>query len=398
MLALTLLVASAFPAQSAPSQGVPAGIIGLPKFPAVPYVAGLSIGPDFTDEPFAVEADTLDFAARFWTSVDTGDPSALAAFQWSAEAQAWMSPRSSGGAGFQFDPWAGGFELFEHVYQHRLHSTGGATSLSIAELVETDVVVATTFKHWSLTRQLVTSPAWDPIAHTRHVELLVDALFFRSKATVRGVPLVLPDLIVSDRLEVESWAALSPGVAYAVSGAVPDDPQACIDALKSALAGFEGLYVADGKACYFGLVDGAPGFDCDDFADAIGAYIANKCRNGLTYANIYCSFVALDSATGKKRGRVGHLVTMIKSDSSYWLVDGQTGASSGPHPLDTPPDAAPILGGYSLKSGTVKTSSKQHAPNDRGPWSGEPPPWHESPAMVEHFENVTGFGAGCFIQ
>jgi hypothetical protein len=385
---------------------IPPQLQGIPVFPPVPYMTSTSLGPFGPIENPAADADVIRYAEELWKFIDSGgtytDP--LDNFVWLApELLALGDPAN--GVLAQPDPFGGGFDLFEVIYSHRLAPFDPNGPATIQGLLEVDSFVALTWKHWTLTHQLATEPTIDLVAHQRHVDLLVNAIFgLTPYASVRGVP-SFSGFLVSDRLSIENWSAIP--WAFATMATSEPDPRAeaqaqeCIDMKKDDLSGFPDLYKPDQGYSWGGLSGGDPGFDCDDFADATGANIT-KGKSGVSYCNIYCSFNGTKPG-GKKGPSAGHLVTQIKAGDKYWLVDGQTGLTTGPHQDGTPPDASPITeGGYGAKPGTTKTDPDGHAPNDRsawqGIWSGEPGPWHTDPEEVARFGEITGLDPECFIQ
>jgi hypothetical protein len=411
LAAAPLVLAVPLFSQSTPTPvAVPATLIGLPSFPAFPYAPGASLGPLGPIDNPAVDADLIGFAQVAWQYIDSGGTNTASLLNWQ-----WTAPDlldltgPANDAETQPAIFGGGMELFRALYIHRLAPQTPGGPATIYDLLETNTQVALLFKHWTLTHQLATVEAWDPIAHQKHITMVIDAVITKQYASTRGVPLFQPGLLISDRTEIEVWA----GVPWNYLGAPPPagvpDPitretqksvEDCVANESGKLTGpwpsGKKLYKSDKLATWFGLVSGTPGFDCDDFADAIGAYLT-KGKAGASYCTVYTSWIATDPSNGKKKGKVGHLVTMIKAGGKYWLVDAQTGATSGPFDAGTPPDASTVTGGYSKKPGSDYTDPKPIPPNDRSRWSGEPPPWHTSREMKECFNEVTGLDRNCFI-
>ncbi len=405
----TLALAALAVGSIASAQGIPFAIQGLPLDPEIPYVPGSSVGPLGPIDSPEADADYIRFAEAWWTVIDNGgtDLSPLAGFAWLAPDL--VALENGLDVSTQVDPWGGGMELFARLYAHKLAPNDPFGPDHIEELLSIDPAVAEEFKHWGHYHQVVTSISADPAAHAEHMALVMDALTFQSEAVVRGLPYMDGSTLVSDRLELTGSSSPAPapttpattnkeGPAVEPGGGGPRPVNMldkCIRTRGGVLDPFSGqLYKADKGYYCFGLLGGCPGFDCDDFADAIGAYII-KGKQGVTTCNVYCKWTSKNPNNGKK-SKAAHLVTKIKSGDCYWLVDAQTGAISGPHKNGTPMDATPVLGGYNVCPGTVVTDQKDYEHGDRSPWSGEPPPWHTSPTIVACFEMITGLQAACF--
>lgn len=389
--------------QSASAQTYPVELQNIPFFGPIAYQApGSSFGPISAIEDPLAEADLWGYAAAFWTEIDTNGAAGLSQTGWT-----WTAPNLTAfedpnlRANAQVDVWNGGYELFEYLYQHRLAPGGVET---FYELCLADPVVALTFKHYTLTHQVATWSDVDPIAHQRHIDIVIDGLTVQSYAESRGVPMIAGTLIVSDRTEIVHWNSApaarfagggGSGSNFRGDGTTSEEMQDCIDMKKRKLAG-QGLYKNDKAGGIFG--SGAdPGFDCDDFADAIGAFLV-KDKEGASYSQVGCTF----RGGNKKKG--SHAITRIDAGGQYWLVDGQTGLTSGPHNTDVPMDASSITeGGYGAQDGTTNTNQSTDAPNDRS-WgrglfgNGEPDPWHTDPEERRRFEDKTGESPECFIQ
>ncbi len=277
----------------------------------------------------------------------------------------------------------------------------------------------------SLVWEQVVVASHDPVAHQKHVSLALDALNGGTQAAMRGVPYYDTNYLVTDRLDIlqvtpsrapsalnmrkdRERLSVQGGSSTGGTGSLGTNPsgtgdgesiQDCIDNNAGILAPFyKPLYKPDEGYSWFGLDGAEPGFDCDDFADAIGTKLT-KGKAGASYTNVYCKFTGKDPTNGKK-SKGAHLITRINSGGQYWLVDGQSGDVSGPHPEDQPMDAGEVLDGYNPVDGTVSTDQTQHAPGDRsawqGPFSGGPEAWFTSPGIIECFEHVTSMDADDF--
>jgi hypothetical protein len=361
------------------AQVIPPGLQNLPSHPEVPY-APSGIAPTNPLPDPLEDAELRQYSEEFWKFVDSGDPTGLAQHKWTAPG---LLALIQGVPGVQVDEWDGGLELFGALYQHRLKPINPTGYDSIRELIENDATIGMLFKHWTRHHQLATAATWDNIAHTMHISMLFEAYFNGVTATVHGVPLITSDLIISDRLDLEvpnAWFAISNSSSGGSRGGPVEEAQACIDAhlcdLKSMPWKEDGFF--------------EPGFDCDDFADALGARIS-KGKPGVTATTVR---VTWKKGTGSKsKGR--HQVTKISAGGKYWILDGQVGGATGPHDDGTPMDAEPALtgpgGGYDRQPGSTRTEQSDRPLGER-PWV-EPAPWTESREMIECFEKETGKNA-----
>ncbi len=139
-----------------------------------------------------------------------------------------------------------------------------------------------------------------------------------------------------------------------------------------------------GKGLYLPDDYPTPGFDCDDYADALARWLQRR-FSGATIQVIH-TFWERPPGSGKK---VGHVLILIKQGGYYWILDPQTGILLGPFTDDTPIDVSPILDpGYGVPPGTPVKVKGPYDPGYRG--KGEPKPWWYDPDMRRHFEEKTG--------
>lgn len=416
----SIVLASLCSASALAQTPVPTQLQGLPTLPPFPYsdTTG-ALGPFFDVVDPLGDLDLFAYADAYWTDIDQNGTTTLSARGWTWTAPSLVEAETAGlvpGTAAMVDPWDGALELFQFLYAHRI-GDGGAESFY--DLCLEDIVVASAFKHYTRTHQLATSTAWDATAHGIHIDLLTDAFTGASYASSRGIPYLDGATIVSDRTRISKWQNV-PSIQTTVvvggpfdsggtiGGTTLDEVQDCIEMHKGDLVGHNADTTGDGKAdCtlykpdvsggWFG--NGAkPGFDCDDFSDAIGARLT-KDKPGASYSNVYCSWELPGS--GK---RVAHLVTRVDVGGSYFLVDAQTGSSSGPHDAGTPMDAGEVVkpSGYNIDPGTMQTGGTS-APNDRSDWqgwtgSGEPEAWNTDDDARQHFEDKTGLSADDYTQ
>ena len=355
------------------------------NFAPVPYTPGQSWGPVGSDENPLSEADDIAYAQAYWQSYDLGDPDfgPLSLFEWNHPE--FLPYNDSNFIPVDVDPFGEGRVLFEDLYEHRLSDVYG-----FEDLIDDDPLIRLTWRHWTLTRQVATVDFIDPIAHQRHIDALIMAIVFDDGYATRGVPYFSASTIVSDRTKKKkpngTITTPTPADVSTLAQKIQDF-HACICMKVGVISGFPDLYDPDNEPA------GDPGFDCDDFADALGAYVLGQTTaQGVTAKNKYVSWT---NSAGKG---VAHLVTMISFCGYYWLLDAQTGNKIGPFADGTKIDASPLINaGYDVKAdSSVDTSQKCYDIGDRGDWKGEPKPWYEDMEMRDHFENETGLDADDF--
>lgn len=367
--------------------GAPARSQGV-NLPPLPYAPGQSIGPLQPPAHPQLEFDRQNYAQAYWHLVDTQDPTALQGFVPSSPL---FWPPSSSGTTLpaDADPFAEGRVVFEEFYAHRLQLDPQAgPPLRFGDLIWSDPLVGFTWRHWTRTSQFITATWIDPIAHQRHLDAMTEALTVGVEWETRGIPLfdLVQGVLVSEASNRRGGAAPPPVAPLPLAG-LPAATQACdarIRQLAGTLAGIAGLRDEDGW--WFG---GHVGFDCDDYADAIGARIV-KGQAGMSATTARVTFTDGDGVFR------GHRVTKIRCGAHYWVVDGQTGAVSGPHANATPLDARPVMGGYDIDPARPVTSTDDNRALGTRNSLLEPPAWHTDPTARTRFQNVTGLDPADF--
>lgn len=393
-------VASGGADPSVHQQGIPFEVqyacqpLYAPLFPVqpIPYGPGTSYGP-FAGPPDPVlEADQGAYAAAYWEMVDTcGAVSSLAA-NFAPQSPGWPTWTPSSGPPTDPDAFAEGVILFRHIFSHRLQLDPSSGPLfDVDELIASDPVVSQQWRWWTLTRQLVTAEFIDPAAHLNHILALVDAfLQGGSEWETRGVPFfdAVLCVVASEGTVKRIGNAPAPPAPVNV-GNLPANVQNCDASIRQRgvrLANIQGLYEADGS-WFLGHV----GFDCDDFADAIGSYV-KKGVEGMSATTLRVSW------TNPQGQGAAHRVTKIRYLGYYWIVDAQTGSVNGPHEDGTAVDARPVLGGYNVDNNrAVVTTDDRRALGSR-PGLREPPAWFTSAAQRNRFQNFTGLDPDCFRE
>ncbi len=388
-------IVSSFLAISAPSASAqkPGSTVSTKTIPSltmeIPYGIGPSAGPFHEIADPELEADYHAYALAHWQRYESegSNTSLFDGFEWSEPINApgtqnFVDP----------DPFGAGRAFFRVLYAHRLSLGGGPGHFDVEDLVASDAAVAFQWKHWTLYRQFITNAGWDPVAHGVHVAAVNEAQDFGVKFETRGIPLFTGTILVSDRTTPKKGNGNgSPPVEEEVDGLAQKlkELNDCLETRRSKLeATSSELYEADGA----GNTKDDIGFDCDDFADAIGAYLVKGKEEGVEYHRVLVTWTTKDGKSA------GHLVTKVSFCGHYWLVDAQTGRMIGPFADATEMDAQELVKDDYDVDGTkaIDTEQDERKPNWRP--EHEPPPWHEDEDQKKRFEDVTGFDADCFVQ
>lgn len=361
--------------------------ITLPPFP---YLPGSSVGPIGTVADPVYENDLLTYGNAYWALLDSGGSNTFPMQSFVPASPKWFPQGPSTQPPSDHDPFGDGLVLFRSLYLHRLQLNPAAGPLfNIEDLILTDYWVRQQFRHWSRTHQLVTATFMDPVAHQRHLNALINAFTTATEYTTLGVPFFDGALTIlcSENTKKLKGPGQNPPPAplpLANETAAVQAKDALVRQRAGALSGFPTLYDPDGW--WFG---GHVGFDCDDFADAIGTYIT-KGQAGMAATTVRVTWTDSNGASQ------AHRVTKITCGTKYWLVDAQTGAVDGPYDTTTAADARNVVGGYDVDATKpVVTTDDGRALGSR-PGFGEPPAWFNDPAQVQRFQNITGLDPACF--
>jgi hypothetical protein len=362
-----------------------------PVLQAVAYVPGHSIGPIGVLANPQLYQDQRDYAAAYWEMVDSCGAVTTASQAFQPQSPHWPTFGISGQTPTDPEPFGDGLSVFRALFAHRLQLNPTLGPLfDIDQLVATDPWVALQWRFWTLTHQVVTASFLDPIAHNNHIQAIIEALTWTIEWRTLGVPYFDPGLTVVASEQTRKLRGL-PGVNPPAPLPLPGLPvliqnyDAQVRALANVLSGFPGLYEADG-AWFWGHV----GFDCDDFADAIGARII-KGQAGMRATTVRVEWTTPGGQPA------AHRVTKVSCGGYYWLIDAQTGAVSGPHANATPVDARPVVqGGYAINNNRPITTIDDGRALGSRPGLREPPAWHTSQAQRTRFQNITGLDPNCF--
>ncbi len=356
---------------------------------AVPYIPGRSFGPMPVPIDTQLDQDEKTYAAAYWELLESGGMNSSLMQSFVPTSPLW-NDFGSNSQSMDHDPFAEGRYIFRNLYAHRLQLDPLAGPfVDIDELVAIDPWVYAQWRFWTLTHQVVTSAAVDSIAHTNHVNAIIEALTVGFEWTTGGIPFFddsVTMLVSENTKKLKGNPGVAPPNPVNVGG-LPAAVQACDARIRAAagrLTGFNGLYDADG-----GWWLGHKGFDCDDFADAIGSYTI-KGQAGMTACTVRVTWTG-----GNKKG-AAHRITKFSCGGYYWLVDAQTGAVSGPHQNGTPVDGRPVIGGYDVdQTKPVITTDDCRALGSR-PGLSEPPAWYDCQAQLDRFQQITNLDPACF--
>jgi hypothetical protein len=142
------------------------------------------------------------------------------------------------------------------------------------------------------------------------------------------------------------------------------------------------------------------GFDCDDYADALAAYLKNKQDAGMLPADMKIDALYLwYPSEGWFSGKDGHVVLLITIGDYYFIAEAQSAPPTlhGPFPKNTPLkdiDWSPISEGINKTTKPYQIDVRK--PTDR-PWN-DPAPWHESPQKRQQIQEKTGHPPHEFIH
>jgi len=418
----------------------------------VPYTSD-SLGPFYDIPEPDVDAELRDYAAQFWaTPADD-----YLVYPWEHVLPPLVGIPGGGVYVSERNPFGDGYDVFGILFAHRLLDETGQPTLTIEELVEQDVVIARIWKHWTLYRQIVTTAEDDPVAHMRHRIMAGEGVTGNTAVSLRGVPLFTDTTLATDRLFVEQrdvvagWFATtllaietgSGGTGATETGgdgetSTPDssdqggdadetDPEPvdgddCEDCDCEELIEFindikddlkvgagnpgDGLYEPDTPASAGPPpTEKKPGFDCDDFATALGNKIQNEFPAGLdkSQLDVRSGRVVFDKPKLDDNGNpvlddegkpvidkrnVGHKVVHVNYKDCYWIIDPQSGRASGPHDADsdTPRDATPVVEGPGYKHPqNIRTAQRPRELDYRS--RREPPPFHTDPGQSDRVSN-----------
>lgn len=216
-----------------------------------------------------------EWASYYWEWYETGIiPLGVDGFEFSEPVGSGMNP-------LQFS-----LAVFEDLYADHL-----TDDYEISDLIMDDPAIFAAFKHHSMTGEL-------------------------------DAPYVL--IIGKDGKDKKKKPTLTPGLVPVndCDRITNPDLRALCELLRQGVIDSK----LPGSPCY--REDGdwrwsTPGFDCDDYADAMRWWLQNYLRGDFPDVQV--------GVLGLMYGRSGHVVNYIYLNGAYWLVDAQTGEVRGPY-------------------------------------------------------------------
>jgi len=391
------------------------GQVGWPEFPL-----GRQKQPgQVMSEQTRLEIRT--WARAYWEFMDTGQRPA-----W-AQGPMFSRPEEIPA---NWVPFADAFDVFGKIYQHRLQPDPRLPGYyTFGDLLRDDPTILQAFRNYTITGELKTQFDADATALGKHVELALSGLFgeqadgvlletsfilaegndLKSDTKISVVASTLyfadgNDFVVGNELRFDTKVSVVASTVYLGDLAViapgtplptparPEILECLLEWVKKSRLGWGSpgsdrgcvprcLYTKDTA------VDGwlwydyfAPGFDCDDFSDAMLAWLLHHLRGMYPNMEGYNLWFEWTDCNGNP---LGHSVVYIKIGDYYYIIEPQTGEIKGPYPASSTPDPrvflTPCLGGDYDHNKPVKW--RLVPPNERPKPFFEPPPWHTDPFM-----------------
>lgn len=291
-------------------------------------------------------------------------------------------------------------DFFGKVYQHRLQpDPGKAGYYTLDDLMRDDPDVRQAFREYTITGNAQVSGSDDAEAALNFLELAQAGL---KDETVGNVEVHATFLQISgDTLKTDARvtvvgggavgdrASIAPGTPLpAPTGpGIPDCLRHWVDqSLLGNSCVASCLYTSDVDPTWYILFwgTGTPGFDCDDFADALTAWLLHHLRGMYPDIEISPLWFWFTDCNGTESG---HGIVYVRIGDSYYLIEPQTGRIYGPYPVAGGPDPRPAVvpcgdstpGIHYDPNKPVKW--KLNPPNERP--GSEPNPWWDNPAMKQ---------------
>lgn len=332
------------------------------------------------------------WARAYWEFMDTGQRPA-----W-AQGPMFSRPQELPA---NWVPFADAFDVFGKIYQHRLQPDPRLPGYyTFGDLLRDEPAILQAFRNYTITGELKTPFGADATALDKHVELALSGLF--------GEPAdgVLPETsfllaegndlksdtkisVVASTVYLGDLAVIAPGTPLPTP-ARPEIPDCLLEWVKKSRLGWGPPGTDRGcvPRCLYSkdtAIDGwlwydylAPGFDCDDFSDAMLAWLLHHLRGMYPDMEGYNLWFEWTDCNGNP---LGHSVVYIKIGNYYYIIEPQTGEIKGPYPVGTNPDPRVLLtpcpGGNYDPNKPVKW--RLVPPNERPKPYFEPPPWHTDP-------------------
>lgn len=333
--------------------------------------------------PIAITAELRSelrrFAAWYWAQHDLPPELRGPEFEWDIDA-----PQG------EVNPFGEALSLFANLYEDRLRPLDPIAPYSLLDLLEDDVEVMARFRAYSTTGLLQTTGG-DGELHCRHADALLEATLARSIGTGAGLEdaelSADGESIATLGLRVSVWPPFENPIPVPPPPPIPELPAEVQDvdrALKEAEQIWQN-WLETLRARGFELrqsdrwwTEGVSGFDCDDFAEALGRFLRWYVeRHVAGQPDIEPRILQLRQGSGIR----GHAVTLMFLDDHYWIVDAQTGFRRGPFHryLEWPPDLHFVSEHYWPGDG-YEFGYPTHYPADWRPFY-EDDPWHTDPCQ-----------------
>lgn len=305
-----------------------------------------------------------EWASIVWEYYDTGQvPARAATFKFSNPKQ---FPR-------WFQPFNPALSVFKDIYRHRLTAPGQLDGFTIEDLLASDPAVRDHFREFTTTGVLRTPIDEDPQAAANHVERLQEAEAGGSKEytllgdwEVKSLAVVSTGLVTKKK--IPNPPAPNPGTP--VPPGFPGDlkrewDDSDIDKMP---------YKPDGWPWQ-------PGFDCDDYADALAAWL--KKHMLPNYPGMTIDIIWITWFGG------GHAIVRVCYEGTCYYIDPQTGEIL---PCPTGCTVKDIIDwfnriGYGIGDPWLPGWEIKD-PNERPLF--EPGPWWEDEELRRQIERETG--------
>ncbi len=396
------------------------------------YSTTTGVGPLYDIPSPARDAEMRSYAAVYWDCEDGGDCSGLTAFEWTENVDKLVTLSNGKQVKVQSAPFKEAYPTFSYIYRHRLVDASGNPSVSLVSLLESDPVISRIWRHYMLSGQIVTKESVDAEAFANHHALVVDALDDLPELEMRGVVINDIGFLVTDRLHIINWAHYRSvptvsGLTVFWSGSVNQDPvdpvekpgdddcadildaiQDLIDSNKDVMEKLEEWTDSDADAANDlykedeptkGDDPGEPGFDCDDYASALGNSLKKQIAGnpdlagkGVTVTQVSVAWKKVDDSPGagpKDKETVRHAILKITVCGKNFFIDPMIGAGSL-EPTDEGGDLTDdingIIGGtWEMIEGSLSVEF-EHLLNERH--GTEPGPFSDSTSQVDRFETI----------
>ncbi|GAB4554369.1 MAG: hypothetical protein Tsb0013_16990 [Phycisphaerales bacterium] len=338
---------------------------------AIPRGGEVHVYEEFTPEMIE---ELRVYAAQFWAHMD--DPDLVP-----APSDEFSFPTSD-----NFDPFYLTSALMSEVYADQLVSNPDlGIPYHIEDLIRDDPQVLDAFRHHTLTGELLT-PMASTSAVSRHLQLaLLGEVVEEAELECEPIyivkaqaPEVRGEMVanVFDESFSQVASKKKPKPCNPTGPPPVTIPQPLRDAVRDSGLD-EDCWLADG-----GWWFSDPGFDCDDFADAMAEWLKRQFPDAEIW-NLYFSY-----ATG------GHAMTVIRIDGYFYLIDAQYGVIRGPFETaqEVQEAAKKIMEDlYGVEFYWIDPYRRYRwvAPGWR-PSLREPVRWWEDEDMLEHFCDCFG--------